>query len=607
MKNKEKKKKGGYKLLFQSIRGNGGFLAIGLTAAAISVFTQFIRPIIISFAIDYVLVGSIKSFSDRIVALFTKVGDRQFYLDNIWILALMIIGITIINGMFYFVRNYFVAKGSEGVARTLRDRLYTHIQNLPYDYHKHATTGDLIQRCTSDVETVRRFVGSQLLELVRCAGFVILSVVLMFSFNSKIARVCIVIPPILLLFSFFYFKKVIEKFKDSDEAEGRLSAMLNENVSGVRVVRAFGQQRSEQNKFEHCNSDYRDVTYKLNKLLGRYWGFSDFLGSLQTLIVMVYATYLAATGEISLGTVMIFLNYANMLVWPIRQLGRILSDMGKAKVSLGRLTEITEAKEEAEPGKALTPEIKGEIEFKNVMFGYDYKDEVLKGISFKVKKGQTVSILGSTGSGKSSLIHLISRLYLATDGEILIDGVNINDIERHHLRHAIGTVMQEPFLYSRSIIENLKMANPNVKEDEIYDATRTAAIHTTISGFKEGYNTMVGERGVTLSGGEKQRVSIARMLLQKTPIIIFDDSLSAVDTETDTMIREALGKRQSDATTFIISHRITTLCEADFIMVLEDGKITDIGTHEELIAREGLYKRIADIQSFTQSIERKEA
>lgn len=332
-------------------------------------------------------------------------------------------------------------------------------------------------------------------------------------------------------------------------------------------------------------------------MLAYYWGCTDGFGYLQIGISLVAGIILALRKEISVGEMLVFSSYTSMLVWPVRQLGRTLADLGKASVSLGRIDEILEVPTEKEPGKALTPEIHGDIEFRHVNFGYEDGQEVLKDITFTAKRGETVAILGSTGSGKSSLVQLLQRLYTCRSGEILIDGVNINDIERHHLRRNIGIVLQEPFLYSRTIMENVRIVNPEAAVEEVFDATRVASVHDVIQSFENGYDTVVGEKGVTLSGGQKQRVAIARMLMQKAPIIVLDDSMSAVDTETDAAIRDALHSRRSSCTTFIISHRITTLCRADKILVLEGGRLVQTGTHEELLKQDGLYKRIADIQN----------
>ena len=362
--------------------------------------------------------------------------------------------------------------------------------------------------------------------------------------------------PLLAVFSFVYFRQVQAQFLQADQAEGALSTVIQENLTGMRVVRAFAQERAELDKFTRANQTYRGRVMHLNTLMGLYWGASDTLGYLQIALSLCCGVWFAAKGELTLGQVLLFTTYTSMLTFPMRQLGRILADLGKADVSLTRLEDILCAPQEAEPGRALTPAIDGSVEFRHVSFAYpDGGGEALHDVSFTVQPGQTVGILGSTGAGKSTLVQLLQRLYPVTDGQVLLSGVDVKDIQRHHLRRSVGLVLQEPFLYGRTIGENIAIARPDADTQEVYDAARTAAVHDVIESFKEGYGTVVGERGVTLSGGQKQRVAIARTLLQHAPITIFDDSLSAVDAETDAAIREALARGQS-GTMFLISHRV---------------------------------------------------
>lgn len=578
--------------------GSKRYIIAGALAMTIAVIASYISPIIISFTVDYVIGDTGNSELPQFVMdWIERMGGREMLVKNIFLCAAALIVSTFINALATHFRGRFVSLASENMAKKLRDALYEHLQLVPYDYHKHVSTGDLVQRCTSDVDTVRRFVSMQLIEVLRTLVMLVVACVIMYSMNVKMALASTFTLPILLISSFLYFKKVRSQFVLSDEAEGKLSATLQENLTGVRVVRAFGQQRDEVDKFDACNKDFRDKTYHLCKMLAIYWGGSDAMGYCQIALSLFAGIALAVKGEITLGELMIFTTYTGMLTWPVRQLGRILADLGKASVSLGRIDEILSAPVEEEPGAALKPEIHGKVQFKHVCFGYDKYDDVLSDISFEANPGETIAILGSTGSGKTSLVQLLQRLYVCTAGEIDIDGVNINDIEHGHLRRNIGIVLQEPFLYSRTIMDNIRITNNSLSNDDVYEAARVACVHDVIESFENGYDTVVGERGVTLSGGQKQRVAIARMLMQKAPILIFDDSMSAVDTETDASIRAALKHRRESTTTFIISHRITTLCEADKILVLEHGKLVQQGTHEQLINEDGLYQRIARIQN----------
>lgn len=592
------------RLLGMAAHGTYVHFIIGAAGIVFAILSAYCIPLITSFTIDYVLIDYAESgYSGGIVVapwlqtIIEQFGGKAFLIKHLYIMGIALVLMTAVNAVSVFLRRSEVAKGSELLAYNFRTMLYDHLANVPYDYYKHISSGDVIQRCTSDVDTIRRFVQNQLLEIVRTVFMIIIAAVILFTMNAKLALFSVMIMPLLAIASFIYCKGVKKNFTLVDEAEGALSAAIQENASGMRVVRAFGQQRSEMDSFTEKNADYSKKSLKLNYLMAYFWGSSDSFGYIQIGISLVVGILYVIRREISVGELLVFSSYTTMLVWPVRQLGRILADLEKAGVSLGRINEIMEAPVEEEPGKALKPEIRGSVEFKNVGFGYEDGQEVLKDISFTAKPGQTIAILGSTGSGKSSLVQLLQRLYTAREGEILIDGVNINDIERHHLRRNIGIVLQEPFLYSRTIMENVRISRPEATEEEVYEATRVASVHNVITSFEKGYDTIVGEKGVTLSGGQKQRVAIARMLMQKAPIIILDDSMSAVDTETDAAIRDALQARRDGCTTFIISHRITTLSRADKILVLEGGRLVQTGTHEELLKQDGLYKRIADIQN----------
>jgi ATP-binding cassette subfamily B protein len=385
-------------------------------------------------------------------------------------------------------------------------------------------------------------------------------------------------------------------FKKSDEAEGYLSNTIQENLAGVRVVKAFNREVYEAEKFDEKNKTYKNLTYKLIELLGFYWGFSDFICLTQILVVVLFGISFAQQGFLTVGQFFIFISYEGMILWPIRNVGRILSDMGKMLVSIGRLQEILNSPvEPLEEG--ITPEIQGDIVFDHVYFKYeDGEQEVLKDVSFTVKQGQTIALLGPTGSGKSSLVHLLTRLYDYQKGSITLNGTELKEIQRHHLRKNIGIVLQEPFLFSKTILENIRLANPNANERQVIDAAKAASVHRVINEFDLGYKTLVGEKGVTLSGGQKQRIAIARTIINKSPILIFDDSLSAVDTETDASIRRALKELSGGLTTFIITHRVATAQAADQIVVLQEGGVAQIGTHSELVKQEGLYARIVEIQ-----------
>ena len=569
-----------------------------ILTVVVAVAVAFISPLLLSEVIDSVI-GSTRPLNlpGPLQGWLDARGGRDFLVNNMWILALVLIGINVLNGIVMFLRGKWTAQASESIAEKMRNRLYRHLQTLPYDYHVKAATGDLIQRCTSDVETVRRFLSGQVVEIFRAVFMLVIALVIMLRMNVKMTLVSMMLVPLLFGYGMVFFKLTMKRFRETDEAEGRMSAVLQENLTGVRVVRAFGRESFEVDKFNRVNDRFRDLAARQANLLAYYWSISDLLTMAQNAISLLYGVVLAARGEITVGDLLVFTSYVGQLLWPVRQLGRILSDMGKSFVALDRIDEILCQKSEQNAAAMLKPPIDRDIVFDHVTFAYDRDRPVLRDVSFTVPKGATVAILGATGSGKSSLMHLMQRLYDCTGGRITIGGVDIKDIDKAYLRSRVGLILQEPFLYSRTIESNLGIAKPGITPDEVREAARTACADGFISEFENGYETLVGERGVTLSGGQKQRVAIARTLCKENDVLIFDDSLSAVDTETDAAIRAALKKRGEGITTFIISHRITTLSQADFIVVLDQGRVIQMGTHDELIRQEGLYQRVNMIQN----------
>ncbi|HUZ18525.1 MAG TPA: ABC transporter ATP-binding protein, partial [Spirochaetia bacterium] len=447
--------------------------------------------------------------------------------------------------------------------------------------------------------TIRRFLATQLVEVGRGIFMVAFSAAVMFSLDLRLATLSMAAVPVVFAFAVLFFVKIRRAFKLSDEAEGRLSTTLQENLTGIRVVRAFARQQFEIDKFETRNVEFRDLTYRLIRMLAVYWASSDFICLLQIGTVLVVGGYLASRGIISLGTMVVFVTYIGRLLWPVRQMGRILTEMGKTSVSIDRIHAILDLEEERDTGRRLKPAIQGRVRFSNVSFSYGGA-QVLSDISFSAEVGQTIAILGPTGSGKSTMMHLLPRLYDYGSGRIEIDGIDIRNIDLRWIREQVGIVLQEPFLFNKTLRQNISLASENAAEEEIRDAVHMSALHEVVAGFEKGYETPVGEGGVTLSGGQKQRVAIARALIKDPPILIFDDSLSAVDTETDSHIRRSLATRKRRVTTFIISHRASTLADADKILVLEKGRLVQEGTHAELLGSEGLYRRVWRIQNTLQ-------
>jgi ATP-binding cassette subfamily B protein len=588
-------------MLWNFMKGNRLLYVVSITAVGAAIFLRFAWPMVLRITIDSIIgneaIVANGWMQKLIVKLIDFLGNKSVLEKSLWMCSLILVILTLSRGLFLFFKGKWAAQASEAIARNIRNKLYNHLQYLPYEYHVKSKTGDLIQRCTSDVETIRRFLAVQLVEVGRALFMLIFALSFMLPMSMKMTMISLSFVPFIFSFAIIFFIKVKKAFKASDESEGRLSNVLQENLSGVRVVRAFARQDYEIEKFDTHNREYRDLTYRLIKLLAWYWSTSDFMSLCQIIGVTILGTYWAARGTISLGTFLAFSSYVGMLLWPIRQMGRVLTDMGKALVSVERIKEILDEKtENLDEGQDLV-DLKGDIEFRNVSFWYEKGHPVLQNVSFKVSEGQTVAILGRTGSGKSSLIQLLPRLYDYQEGQILIGQKEIRTISKRSLRKNIGIVLQEPFLFSKTLKDNIGLAKEDYEEANIYKAAQIASVHDVIKSFDDGYETAVGEKGVTLSGGQKQRVAIVRAIINNCSIMIFDDSLSAVDTETDSAIRQQLKRLHQKATTFIISHRLTTLAEADMILVLDNGRLVQQGTHSELINQQGLYKRIWAIQN----------
>lgn len=569
------------RLILTFARGARGYFFIVLLASLASTCLNALIPRIFSFTIDFVL----------------GVDGIRFFKEHLWVLAFGVIAIALLNGVSVFFYRTYTAKAGETFAKNMRDLLFSHVQRLPMKWHSKNQTGDIIQRCTADVEVIRNFVVTQVLEVFRTVFLVVISLTMMFSMNFRLTLTALVFIPVIVAYSGVFFHLISRNFTAADEAEGELSTVVQENATGVRVIRAFGREKFEIDQFDQKNHIYANLWIRLGTLSGLYWGIGDLITGFQIICIIVLGAVQAVSGEITAGEFVAFASYNTTLAWPVRGLGRILSEMSKAGVSFDRVNYILASAEEEMSEEGQVPDSL-DIAFHGVTFAYENGQNVLEDICFHIEEGTTCGILGGTGSGKSSLIHLLNRLYELEEGqgEITIGGIRIQDIPKKWLREHIGMVLQEPFLFSRTIRENIAAAHPSASMEEIREAAKIACVDDAIMSFPDGYHTIVGERGVTLSGGQRQRIAIARMLLTKSPIMIFDDSLSAVDTETDAKIRHALKERMEHATVILISHRITTLMEADKIIVLNHGRIEEIASHGELIQHDGIYRKIYDIQ-----------
>ncbi len=576
------------KLILRYFHGSRRYFICAAAASLLTTALNAVTPQIFRFSIDQVLGGN----------------EYGFLRERLWIPGLAVVGVAALSGISMFVSRMCTSRAGENFAKNMRDSLFAHVQRLPMSWHDKNQTGDIIQRCTSDVEVIRNFVVTQLLEVFRTVFLIGISFAMMFGMNRKMSLVVLLFVPVVAGYSAVFYRLIARRFTKADEAEGELSTVVQENATGVRVVRAFGREHFEMERFREKNEAFARMWIRLGTLSGLYWGVGDLITGLQVVAVAVLGAAEAVHGNMSVGEFVAFASYNTVLVWPVRGLGRILSDMSKAGVSFERVDYMIQGEEEGYQQSCVAGE-KGlpqcmDITFSHVSFAYEKGKKVLDDISFSVSQGQTFGILGGTGSGKSTIVQLLTRLYELdaeeNSGCIAIGGIDIRELPLEWLRQNVGMVLQEPFLYSRTIRENIAASAPEATMEEIRQAARIACIDEAIMNFPDGYDTMVGERGVILSGGQRQRVAIARMLLQKAPVMVFDDSLSAVDSETDSMIRRALKERIKDTAVILISHRITTLMGADRIMVLREGQMEEMGTHAQLVQSHGIYQQIYEIQ-----------
>ena len=560
----------GYRAIFI-----GAFLSVGLAAVCQTVFYY-----LLAYFIDDVLgVEAMRGMLPWVAAGF--------------------LGLAVAQGTFTFMGGRWAAKTSESVIRRLRDYLYDHVQRLTFAYHDKTPTGDLIQRSTSDVDTLRRFFGEESIGLGRIVMLFIVNFAALLTLNVRLALISVVVVPLVVAISIYFFRKIGQRYEIFQEEEAKLSTTLQENLSGVRVVRAFARQEYERDKFEVTNRGRYVSGRRLLLLHAVYWPSTDIIVGVQLVIGYAVGATMAINGTITVGTFLAYMGMLTWIMWPIRNIGRLIVQMSMALVSFDRVSEIIRVDREPLDVGTYRPDgrIKGEVVFDDVRFAYAEDMAVLNGISFRAEPGQAVALVGATGSGKTSLVNLLPRFY-EYQGSIRIDGVELRDYTRRDLREQIGFVLQEPFLFSRTIKENIMYGvHREVTDEDVYRAAQAAAVHDVILGFPEGYETIVGEKGVTLSGGQKQRVTLARTLLKDPAILILDDATSSVDTETEAAIRDALEDLMPGRTTFIIAHRLQTVMSADLIVVLDKGRIVQRGTHDELLTQEGTYRRIYDLQT----------
>jgi ATP-binding cassette subfamily B protein len=513
--------------------------------------------------------------------------------------ALLFLVTALFRGVSAFFSGRGSAKSSEKAAFALRNRLFMHFQLLPFDYHDRIQTGELVQRATSDVDSVRKFYADQVPGVMRIIFLFILNLAAILVLNWQLALGSIVAVPFILLLSFFFFKKIVNGFEAYQEQEGGLTASIQETLAGIRVVKAFARQEWEAQHFDVINKEQCRRGNWLTFLHAAYWPLSILLCGGQFIAIATIGAYFTLKGVISYGTYVAFTAMVAAIIWPLQELGRMIIELSKSSVSFFRINQILGAEaEDIALGLELPHKLNGEISFTDIGFSYEKGVPVLKDINLHVHAGEKIAVLGLTGSGKTTLVNLLPRFYEPDTGSILIDNYELGSLAKQYLRRNIGMVEQEPFLFTASIRENLLFGtHRKVTQAEVERAAAMACIHSTINSFPEGYDTLIGEKGVSLSGGQRQRIAIARTILKDPSILILDDSTSAIDAHTEKKIRDALNTLMRGRTAFIIAHRIETLMKADRIIVMDRGAIVETGVHEELIGRPGIYQHIFTIQS----------
>ena len=591
-------------LLWHFLKGAKRYFAATIVAAGVTALADMLQPQIIRAAVDCALGGQEGNFPPFVMEAVNSIGGFAYLGDHLWMMAAAILVVAMFQVASQYAFRVYNTKASETLVKSMRDTLFSHIQRLPFSWHMKNRTGDIIQRCTSDIETAKNFLSEQLTAVFRIVILLILSITFMASMHGMLTVIALIPMPLIIGYSIHFHHNIHEGFTNCDENEGKLSSIAQENLTGVRVVRAFGQEKAEMDRFTRQNDHYTGLWVHMAKIMSRFWCVSDIFSGVQVMLVVIFGAAFCIRGSLTEGEYIAFISYNALLVWPIRQLGRMISEMSKAGVSMDRLFYIINSPVEADDPDAFDAPMDGDICFEHVHFSYENAPELLHDIHFTMKAGTTLGILGGTGSGKSTLMLLLDKLYLLEEncGRITIGGTDIRKIRTNHLRRNIGMVLQEPFLFSRTIAENIGIASPEMDMEAIRAAAKAAALDETVESFAHGYDTVVGERGMTLSGGQKQRAAIARMLAQETPIMIFDDSLSAVDTQTDVKIRQAIAQKFGKASVILISHRITTLSAADKIIVLDRGRIVEEGTHGQLKQNGGIYQKIYETQNGSREV-----
>ena len=570
--------------------------SLALVAMGLASVFAIAAPLVGMYALDVVVYRDFSLGTNVLVSLTRKLSGSDSFAWYLWLSAAAGVVLTLLAGVFSFLKSRWAAIASEALAQRLRDELFGHLHRLPADFFDAADSGDLVQRCTSDVETIRVFLQAHVVEIGRAVLLLFAMLPILFWRDYRLAWLSICLMPLLGVGAFVFFSRIKTLFEITDASEGVLTAVLKENLTGIRVVRAFARHDFERDRFGERNRAFRDNYHRLNKVMAIYWCASDFIATCQIGIVLIAGGVFLVEGSLTVGELFVFISQVSMVIWPIRHLGRVLTDSGKAIVALGRVDHILKSPEESVEPTPATGRGRGAITVRNLDFSYPNGQDILRNMSLSVAPGETVALVGPPGCGKTTFIRVLLRFYPYQKGQVEIDDLEINDTDRGWIRAQIGVVLQDPFLYAQTIDSNLRVGRPAAPYEDLLQAAQDASLHESISNFPNGYDTMVGERGVTLSGGQRQRVALARALLKDPPILVLDDSLSAVDTDTEHRILTALEQRRGRRTTLIVAHRLTTVRNADRILVMDDGCIVQQGSHQQLAEEQGPYRRLCEIQ-----------
>lgn len=583
------------KLFWKILKKNRGTYILSMISTIFIQIFSGLTPIVIMVTVDSII-GN-KKYKYKFLKDFVNyIGGREFLRNNIYILALLIILLTGISCIFIFLRNYYSNVATENLIYNLRKKMYSKFMNIDMICFNDYSSGDLIQRSSSDIETVRKLFAVQLVNAFGSIATILLVIIVMALINLKLAIISISLCLVIAFLSYVFYGKMSKIFKKTDEAESGLMVFIKETLFNVRVIKAFNREKFIVDKFNEKNEFFNSMQNNMMRTFARFRAVNDFLTFSQLAIILIIGGYETIIGKMNFGDLIAFVIYINMIIWPIRQIGQLLSDMAKAKIAIFRIFEVLDLPEEDYFSGFTNTDFSETIEFKNVSLEIA-GNLILEDINFKLNGGESLGIIGATGSGKSMLVALMLGLFKPTSGEILVDGVNISDINKKYLREKVSAILQDSELFNLSILENIKITNKEHSNETVYNIAGISSIHNEILEFTSGYDTIVVDNGVNLSGGQKQRISIARGLLKPFEILILDDSLSAVDMNTDLKINNSLKSLDKKFTSIIISHRVSTINHCDNIIVLDYGKIVESGTHAQLIELNGIYSKINEIQS----------